>query len=298
MPLSTPAAPVSHTIMAADGARLFWREWPAAPWGDDAQPAMLAVPGLTRNGRDFAALAGALPGWRLLAPDLRGRGESDWADGGSYRPEVYLDDLAAVIAAAGVSRLVLLGSGLGGQLALALAARVTGRPGPALAGLVLNDAAPELAPAGLARLAGNVGRTGNWPTWMHAARDLASRNASQHPGWQMADWLGFAKRLCCLSASGRVVFDYDARIADRFRAAPDAGGPALWDGLAGLALPVLALRGALSDVVDAGTLARMAAMQPRLTAVTVPGVGHAPTLEEPAAHSALTKWLDALPRAA
>jgi pimeloyl-ACP methyl ester carboxylesterase len=271
--------------MAGDGMRLFWREWPGA-----SRLTLLAIPALTRNSRDFAGLAQALPGWRLLAPDLRGRGDSDWADGASYRPEVYLDDMASIIAAASPGRLVLLGSGLGGQLALALAPRLAGQ----LAGLVLNDAAPELVPAGLARLAGNVGRTGNWPTWMHAARDLAARNGAVHPDWQLADWLECAKRLCCLSPSGRVVFDYDARIADRFRSSPDAGGPALWDVLAGLAVPVLALRGALSDVVDAATLARCQAVQPRLAAVTVPRVGHAPTLAEPVARTALAKWLDAL----
>jgi len=60
------------------------------------------------------------------------------------------------------------------------------------------------------------------------------------------------------------------------------------------AVPVLALRGAKSDVLSEATFARMAEDMPRLKAVTVPGVGHVPTMAEPAAKRAIDAFLKRL----
>lgn len=267
-----------------DGLRLHWRELAAPP----GAPALLCLPGLARNARDFESLGRRLAGrWRLVAPDLRGRGESAWAkDSLSYVPLTYVRDLALLVEAAGLTRFVVLGSSLGGQLAMQL-----GTSAP-LAGAVLNDIGPDIEPDGLARLRANVGRGGNWPTWVHAARDLAARNGAVHPNWQLHDWLGFAKRLCRLGPSGRIVFDYDPRIAEPFRLPHGDAGTDAWAALDSLAaLPVLLLRGERSDVLSAATVAAMRARLPRMTVVAVPDTGHAPSLEEPAAAAALDAFL-------
>ena len=301
-----------NSVLAGDGVRLCWREHhdPGVP---AARPALLCLPGLTRNGADFAHLAQSLgQDWRIIAPDLRGRGDSGWArDPLTYVSLAYLRDLLLVLDAAGAQRFVVIGSSLGGLLALRLAAAHRAR----VAGVVLGDIGPAIEPAGLARLRANVGRSGNWPTWVHAARDMGARNAGIHPDWGLHDWLGFAKRLCRLGPQGRIVFDYDPRIAEPFRlphsdagasavggavggavagssAVADAGADnwAAFDGLAGL--PVLGLRGELSDVLSAAVHAEMQCRLPGMTAITVPGVGHAPTLAEPAAAAALALFLD------
>lgn len=294
-PVPAPALPRADgwrkgIAWSADSVRLVWREH-HAPTVPPARPALLCLAGLTRNGADFAHLAAALgAGWRLIAPDLRGRGESGWArDSLSYVPLVYLRDLGAVLSAAGVARFVVLGSSLGGLLAL----RLTMAHRAAMAGVILNDIGPAIEPAGLARLRANVGRGGNWPTWVHAARDLAQRNAAIYPDWGLDAWLGFAKRLCRISPQGRIVFDYDPRIAEPFRLPHgDAGADdwAAFDSLAGM--PVLSVRAALSDVLSADTQAQMQRRLPGMQAMTVAGVGHAPTLAEPVAAAALAAFLE------
>ncbi len=279
-----------------DGLRLHYRD---SGVSDPAialdRPVLLCLPGLTRNSADFAALAQRLAGqWRIVAPDLRGRGESAWPkDSLSYVPLTYLLDIGLLLAAAKVERFVVLGSSLGGALALQL---TTGHRA-AMAGVILNDFGPEVEPAGLARLRANVGRGGTWPTWIHAARDLAQRNAHSYPGWELADWLAFAKRLCRLSAAGRIVFDYDPRIAEPFRLPHGDAGSNLWlalDLLAGL--PVLSLRGAFSDVLSAATQGMMAARLPQMRLAEVAGVGHVPRLDEPEAVAAIDALLAAVLR--
>lgn len=269
-----------------DGLRLHYREMP----GPIDRPALLCLPGLTRNSADFEALARRLAGqWRVIAVDLRGRGESAWPrDSLTYVPLTYLLDLRLLIEASGLNRFVVLGSSLGGALALQL---TTGHRA-AMAGVILNDFGPFVEPAGLARLRANVGRVGNWPTWIHAARDLAQRNAASYPDWQLADWLALAKRLCRLSAAGRVVFDYDPRIAEPFRLPHGDAGTDLWLAFESLAgLPVLSLRGANSDLLSSATQAAMQARLPQMRVVEVPRVGHAPLLDEPVAITAIDNLL-------
>lgn len=284
--IATTAAWNDGWFWSRDGLRLHYREMP----GPADRPALLCLAGITRNSADFASLAARLAGqWRVVAVDLRGRGESAWPkDSLSYVPLTYLLDLGLLIEAAGLKRFVVLGSSLGGALALQL---TTGHRA-AMAGVVLNDYGPVVEAAGLARLRANVGRVGNWPTWIHAARDLAQRNGASYPDWTLPDWLAFAKRLCRLSAAGRITFDYDPRIAEPFRLPHGDAGSDLWLAFEALAgLPVLSLRGELSDVLSVGGQAAMAARLPQLRVVAVPRVGHAPTLDEPVAMAAIDELL-------
>lgn len=269
-----------------DGLRLHYRDYP----GPANLPVILCLPGLTRNSADFDALARRLAEqWRVVAVDLRGRGESAWPrDSLTYVTLTYLLDLGLLLDAASISRFVVLGSSLGGALALQLS---TGHRA-AMAGVILNDFGPAIDPKGLARLRANVGRGGNWPTWLHAARDLAARNGDIYPGWQLVDWLAFAKRLCRLSAAGRIILDYDARIAEPFRLPHGDAGSDLWAAFATFAdVPVLSLRGEFSDVLSAENQRAMAQRLPQMRMVEVAGVGHAPSLEEPAAVAAIEALL-------
>jgi pimeloyl-ACP methyl ester carboxylesterase len=272
---------------SGDGLRLHWRE--LAEPGE--RPVLLCIPGLTRTAADFEALGERLAGrWRVVAVDLRGRGESAWPkDSLTYVPMTYLQDLRRLIEAAGIGRFVVVGSSIGGVLAMQM---TTGHRAM-MAGAILNDVGPEVEAAGLARLRANVGRLGSWPTWVHAARDLEARNAGLYPEWGLSDWLGFAKRLCRVTSAGRIMFDYDPRIAEPFRLPHGDAGSDLWAAFAALqGVPVLSLRGERSDVLAPATQAAMRAKLPEMTVVEVPGVGHAPTLAEPVAMAAVDAFLE------
>jgi len=270
----------------ADSVRLHFRDFA----GDRARPAILCLPGLTRNLRDFDALAMALaPQFRVVTASFRGRGDSGYAkDPLTYVPLTYMQDVNRLIDAAGLERFIVIGTSLGGLVGMLLEVTQTGR----MAGLVLNDVGPDMEPAGLARVRSQVGRGNGWATWLQAARDLGDKQAAIYPHWALPDWLAHAKRLCRVSRQGRIVWDYDAQIAAPF-ALPHADGALdLWLALeAWRGLPILSLRGALSDILSARTQAEIQRRLPEITAVTVPDVGHAPTLMEASALAALKAWL-------
>lgn len=272
--------------MSPDGVRLHYRDYA----GGVGRPPILCFPGLTRNARDYAALAGRLAGeWRVIAVDFRGRGRSYFAkDAMTYVPATYVSDIVALLAALGVDRFVAIGTSLGGIVTMLLAQAHPGR----LAGAVINDVGPEIEAAGLSRIRGYVGKPSIWPTWMHAARAVAEGNADIYPTWGIADWLAMAKRLYRLNGAGRIVLDYDMRIAEPFRASGNEAGPDMWAALAAMKhVPTLIVRGALSDVLSAANARRMADRLDAAELVTIPDTGHAPTLDEPGAMAALDRLL-------
>lgn len=271
---------------SADGLRLHARDYA----GDGTLLPVICLPGLTRNARDFAALASRLaPRRRVLCVEFRGRGESGYArDPMTYVPLTYAQDVAALLAQEGLTRFIAVGTSLGGIVAMMLAGMLPGQ----VVGALLNDIGPDIERAGLARIRGFVGRSSNWPTWMHAARGLKELNGEIYPDWRVEDWLAMAKRLYRLNSSGRVVLDYDLKIAEPFRVPGSEAGPDMWRALGQLGeAPVLIVRGARSDILTAATAERMAASLPAAELVTVPGVGHAPTLEEPAIQGAIDRLL-------
>lgn len=269
-----------------DGLKLHYRDYS----GPADRPALLCLPGLTRNARDFENLAARLAGeWRVIAPEMRGRGDSAYAkDSSTYNPFQYVDDINHLLGEAGVDRYVAIGTSLGGLMTMILAMNAPER----IAGAVINDVGPVLEPEGLARIGSYVGQGRSFPTWMHAARAIEEAQAVSHPTYGIDEWLATAKRLMVLSSNGRIVFDYDMKIAEPFARIEAGPQPDLWPGIEALAgKPVLLLRGALSDLLSAQTLEQMRAALPGSETVTIADVGHAPTLDEPEALAAIERLL-------
>ncbi|MBW4330518.1 alpha/beta hydrolase [Stakelama sp. CBK3Z-3] len=269
-----------------DGLRLHYRDYP----GRDDRPPILCFAGLTRNARDFEAVAERLSGeWRIIVAELRGRGESAYAkDAMSYVPLTYLQDVEALIAQLSLKRFVAFGTSLGGILTMLLAAA----EGDHVAGALLNDVGPELDPAGMARIRGYVGKSASFATWMHAARATAEANRDVYPDYDVEDWLRMAKRLYRLTPTGRITLDYDMKIAEPFRLPGNQAGPDMWRAFDGLkTCPLLIVRGETSDIFPADVARRMVERHGDVELVTVPRTGHAPTLEEPEAVGAIDRLL-------
>lgn len=275
-----------------------WREWISADGltlaardyrGRDDRPAIVCLPGLTRNSRDYKQLSERLAGeWRVVAPDFRGRGKSEYAkDPMTYLPATYAADTALMLEALGIGRFVAVGTSLGGLVTMALAATLKDR----IAGAVLNDVGPELDPVGLGRIRTYVGKGQAFPTWLHAARALAEGQGHVYPGYELEDWLAMAKRLYRLNSGGRIVLDYDMKIAEPFKVLGNEAPDDLWALFHQLDdAPLLVVRGATSDVLS-DPVARRMIERPHAELVTVSDTGHAPTLTEPVAVAAIDRLL-------
>lgn len=271
-----------RTWQSADGLKLHYRDYPGAA---DRTP-VIVLHGLTRNARDADSLAEALAGERrVIAPDMRGRGMSDYApDSATYNPLQYVADLKALLDQEAIDRFVSIGTSLGGLMTMLLALEQPDR----IAAAALVDVGPEIDETGIARIREYVGQGGSFPTWMHAARALQEVHGDVYPDFALEDWLAMAKRVMTLGANGRVAYDYDMSIADPFNtsAAPPAAD--LWPAFEALSgRPLLLLRGETSAILSAETAREMKRRVPALEVVTIPRIGHAPTLAEPQSLAAI-----------
>ena len=272
----------------SDGLRLHYRDYP----GDAARPPLLCLPGLTRNARDFAVFAERYsPRFRVLALDFRGRSLSDSDPQTSrYSAPTYVGDVLQLLDQLDVSDAIFVGTSLGGIVTMLIAARAPQR----IAGAILNDVGPELSQAGLERIRGFVGKGGPFADWDEAARALAEINRGIPESFTQADWIKAAHR-ACRERDGAVIFDYDPGIAAPFSAVTTAPASDMWPLFHALArLPLLVLRGQVSDLLDPDAFDRMREAAPAAQFAVVPGVGHAPMLDEPEAISAIDDFLVSL----
>lgn len=272
-----------------DDLRLHYRDY-----GDVASEAVpvLCLAGLTRNSRDFNALACHLAARRrVLALDYRGRGLSAFdPDPGNYRPETLIGDIGDLLTIANCHRIVVIGTSLGGVLAMGMGAA---RPS-ALAGVVLNDIGPEIDIQGLDRIRSYVGQEAVPESIEAGARQLAQMMGRAYPDFTEDDWLAEARARYRPDASGRLALEYDPNIAKPL-AAGAAAAPDFWPLFGTLAqVPVLVIRGALSDILSEATLERMRREKPDLQCVTVPNRGHVPLLSEPVCLTEIQTFLAAL----
>ena len=272
---------------SADGLSLYARDY--APASGPAKLPVIAIHGLTRNSADFEVIAPliAQSGRRVLAVDVRGRGRSDRApDPMTYQPATYAQDVLALLNQTGIERAVFLGTSMGGLITMALAAIRS----KVIAAAIVNDVGPEVAKEGLARIAAYSGQPVDTPTWADAAAYARKINAVALPHYGDADWMAFARRTFVEGPEGAPILNYDPDIAVPIRAAgAKALVPNLWPMFGRLARgrPVLLVRGQTSDLLSEKIAAKMRKRAPKMDYVEVPGVGHAPMLDEPEARAAI-----------
>jgi pimeloyl-ACP methyl ester carboxylesterase len=273
---------------SADGLTLYFRDY-AGPEGYDGPP-VLCMHGLTRNSRDFAELAEHLAKTRrVIVPEMRGRGQSDYApDSSTYNPKQYVADVELLLKQEGIESFISVGTSMGGLMTMMLAAAHPGR----LNAVVMNDIGPQVETAGLSRIGGYVGQGRSYPTWLHAARSMSSVHSEAFPGYDLEAWIEMAKRTMVVSQNGRISYDYDMAIAEPFKEPGNAAPADLWPAFDALKdVPMVLVRGELSDLLSPETVAEMGKRNPAMTSVTVPGVGHAPMLSEPEAAEAIDALL-------
>jgi pimeloyl-ACP methyl ester carboxylesterase len=257
-------------------------------WGDPENPkVLLCVHGLTRNGRDFDDLARALAAdWRVICPDMPGRGESEWlAVKSDYAIPTYLADCAALIARLDVEAVDWLGTSLGGIIGMSLAAL----PGSPIRRLIVNDIGPLLPAAGLRRIAGFVGADPRFADRTEALTFL--KGAMTTFGIQGdAQWQHILAISTRPAEGGGLKLHYDPGLGQAFLGddPKDIDFWATWDAIRG---PVLTLRGEDSDILLAETAREMTTRGPKTKLVEFSGCGHAPALMAPEQIAVIENWL-------
>ena len=247
---------------------------------------LLALAGLTRDGRDFDYLARHLPDVRLIRLDSRGRGGSDRADPETYTVAQEARDALALLDHLRIGRAAVIGSSRGGLLGMSMVALAPER----VAGLCFNDVGPVLQRDGLMRIGTYMGVKPAVATLAEAADRMAAAN----PGFQNVPplrWEEEAVRHYVQTPDG-LALPYDPALRIGFDRAMTAPLPELWplfDACAGI--PLALIRGANSDVLARATADAMQARRPDLIRAELPGRGHVPFLDEPEALASIRRWL-------
>jgi pimeloyl-ACP methyl ester carboxylesterase len=271
---------------SADGLRLYCRVYAAQRPG--GLP-VLCLPGLTRNSRDFVALATHLRAEReVLTADLRGRGRSAWdPDPSHYQLPTYIQDAWSLMDSRSLDCVLVVGTSLGALIGLGMAAMKPDR----IAGVVLNDAGPEIDPVGVRRIAGYAGKLPPVTSWTEAAAQAKSIYGLALPGLTDEEWLDYARQGYRENADGIPVPDVDPKISEAFKT-PSTAPPDMWPLYSLIkGVPLLVIRGAMSDLLSAATVARMAREKKDLQQIAVANRGHAPLLNEPECLLAIDTFL-------
>ncbi|HVM99493.1 MAG TPA: alpha/beta hydrolase [Caulobacteraceae bacterium] len=261
---------VTDELIELRGLRFHYRDWPSARAG---APDLVLLHGFTGHARSWDAFAEAMTDrYRVLALDQRGHGESAWAAPDKYGVVEMTDDLAAFVRALRLERFTLLGLSMGGNVAIHYAGR---RP-PELSGLVIVDIAPEIVPAGAARI-----QTGVRAKDVFESREeafAAARAANSVP--PEAHHRHRVSYSLMRIEDGRWTYRYDRALRSpaTVRARdPEAG----WRAVANIAVPTLLVRGENSDVLSPELAKRMLDANSNIRLTTVAGSGHSVPLDAP-----------------
>jgi pimeloyl-ACP methyl ester carboxylesterase len=261
-----------------DDLKLYARHYPAP---DERYRSVVCLAGLTRNSRDFHALATHLSTHpetprNVYCVDYRGRGQSDFdPNWRNYMPHVELDDVLDFLTIQGLHQVGIVGTSRGGIIAMAMAAARPTVMGP----VVLNDVGPVIETRGLARIVNYVRRMPTPKTWADAMQIMREINERGFPDFTDAQWDQMARSVF-EERKGRLVLSYDRKLAKAISTIDlSRPFPPLWPEFTAMSkLPAFVIRGELSDVLSTETLNEMVERHPNLRTMTVPDQGHAPTL--------------------
>ncbi len=279
----------SRFVVSADGLRLHYLDYPAPA---ATRLPLVCLPGLARTADDFWRVADAAPDRRVLALDYRGRGRSDWdTDWRRYDLDVEQADILGVLAEAGVSEAVFLGTSRGGLHTMRLA-----KARPALVrAAILNDIGPKVEKDGLLRIKRYVGKMPPLSRLSEAIALMRMTAAPQFVGVGAEEWEIYARQTF-VEKDGRIELRYDPALNHTLDGVTeDAEFEEFWEPFAALAkVPILALRGETSDILSVEVFDEMA-RAPLLERHTVPGQGHAPLLLDAPTLDRIMVFLNAQP---
>ncbi len=261
--------------------RMVYHEWGSA----ENDRVIICVHGLARNSRDFDELAAALAkDYRVICPDIVGRGESDWLPQGQvYGLPQYMNDITTLLARINVAQVDWIGTSMGGIIGMCLAAL----PQSPIKRLLLNDIGAFIPSAALQRISGYLG-----DKQFASIDEVEAYMRSTYVAFRgLTDrqWQHLVQHGCKALEGGGYRLHYDPAIAAATAAAADQDVD-LWPVWSLVDIPQLLIWGEESDVLQAETVRKMQAND-KLDLYAVPGVPHVPSLMEPEQIRRVQDWL-------
>jgi pimeloyl-ACP methyl ester carboxylesterase len=248
-------------------------------WGDPQNPNVLVcVHGLTRVSDDFDALARALSDtYRVVCPDVVGRGRSDWLhDARYYAIPQYVSDMVTLLARLEAETVDWLGTSMGGLIGMALASL----PGNPVRKLLLNDIGFNLNPGAIARIGEYLGQPVRFGTFDEAAHYIRAISLTFGPHTD-EEWRKFAADVLRQQQDGQWILHYDAGLAVPFKAVTPEGlqrdAALLEAAYDAITCQTMVVRGMESDLLTHEVAQAMTVRGPKAALVEIAGVGHAPT---------------------
>lgn len=268
--------------VVVDGLRLHYLDWGLA-----GQPPLILLHGLTGNAHNFDRIAARFADrYHVLAFDIRGRGESDRSPDGVYRLESYRDDLRGIVEALDLGPVGLIGISMGGIIALAFAGAFPDR----VTRLALDDIGPDIDPRGLQRIFTALATAPAEFDDVATAAAWLRASAGYLDALSEDDLIEFTRWGLRQTPAGTWTWKLDPAVRDLQLQLKHPSQIDLWAALERITCPVLIIRGETSDILSRETVAKMIATLPAAEAVEVPGIGHAPILDEPEALVALDRF--------
>lgn len=282
--MTEPTLNYVHCPDAAEGHRMAYWQWGNPHSGH----VVLCVHGLTRQGRDFDALALGLieksnGELRVVCPDVVGRGRSDWLkNAAAYQLPTYAGDMLALLAQLRPTTLDWVGTSMGGLIGMAVCVTPQLPLPVSVRRLVLNDVGPVLEWKALSRIGDYLGHTGRFKSVQQAA-DLMWTVSSSFGPHTPEQWLALSRPMvkALPDGSGDLTLHYDPAIAQPFKQMTEASVPEneaqLWQLYDQIQAKTLLVRGAESDLLSRPTAQAMTQRGPHAQLIEFAGVGHAPT---------------------
>ena len=245
-------------------------------WGDPSKKVLLCVHGLTRRGSDFKTLAEAMcKDYYVVCPDIVGRGDSDrLSNPMMYAVPQYVADIATLVKRLGVSQVDWLGTSMGGLIGMVYAAM----PNSPIRRMLINDVGPRIEPEAIKRLGSYVGQPFSFASRADALTRLNEICASfgEHTSQEWEIYNG----PMLVQKEGKWIMHYDPDISVPFASVnpimAKAGEMAMWHAFKQIHIPMLIVRGGVSDLLSAATVAEMCKVNPYARSIEIPNVGHAP----------------------
>ena len=258
------AATPEDRFFISDSLRIHYLDW----GGEGRQP-LLLLHGISRVAHNFDHVAGHFtPHYHVIAPDLRGHGDSDWHPGAEYLVEDYVRDIEVLIEALNLTNLVIWGQSTGGRVAQVIA----GKHHERVAAVIVEDVGPERPREVADRRAKRMDDEENgWETQEEIVASIRPRYPLT-PDERLRHFVRHGTRQ---RADGRHVWKVDRNITKGFIPTD------IWPQVREIQAPIIYILGGTSRIVPPKTQEELRLALPQVEIVTMPGLGHYPSDDNP-----------------